>query len=155
MMQAETGKKASIKNKDSLEMTQGAALSILVIEDDAAFAELTRAMVHQYSGIHTDWAGDGDSALTLLLKNHYDYVIVDQMLPAHTGLQLIKKADELIEEFSTDDIKAGRLVAPTQVLLMSGAVVEIPDGYTLKNFVMQDVFHKSSLNNGLARNLAI
>jgi DNA-binding response OmpR family regulator len=38
-----------------------------------------------------DEAADGEEALTLFHKNHYDLVILDYMMPVYTGIEVIEK----------------------------------------------------------------
>ncbi len=126
---------------------------VLVIEDDADVAEITRYLVNQFSGGRTEWVQDSYAALDALCENRYDYVIVDQNLPGLKGLELLSAMDNALDR---DPVLSDRIVMdrPISVIFMSGAKVEVPAGFKLKHFVIQDFVAKSSLSRGLARNLA-
>jgi CheY-like chemotaxis protein len=63
---------------------------ILLVEDEAiarcAFAQALRSEGHEVME-----AADGNEALTLLEKSHFDLVITDMVMPKPNGLTLITK----------------------------------------------------------------
>lgn len=66
------------------------ALSILIIEDNAALA----ANVYDYleaCGHDPDAAPDGESALGLLAANHYDAIVLDWMMPRMDGITMLAR----------------------------------------------------------------
>jgi DNA-binding response OmpR family regulator len=66
------------------------ALSILIIEDNAALA----ANVYDYleaCGHQPDAAPDGESALGLLASHHYDAIVLDWMMPRMDGITMLEK----------------------------------------------------------------
>lgn len=66
------------------------ALSILIIEDNAALA----ANFYDYleaCGHHPDAAPDGESALGLLATNRYDAIVLDWMMPRMDGITMLER----------------------------------------------------------------
>lgn len=128
---------------------------ILVIEDDADVAAVTRLLLNQFSGGQYDWVADSYAAMDALCVKHYDYVIVDQNIPGLKGLDVLRVVDRAIDQDPTlsDDT---RFLKVMPVLFMSGCNIKIPSSFKLKHFVIQDVIAKRSLSLSLslARNLA-
>ncbi|WP_043931422.1 response regulator transcription factor [Bacillus sp. EB01] len=63
---------------------------ILLAEDE----EILRMLVVdtlEDSGFLIDEAADGQEALDLIVKNSYDLIILDYMMPVYTGLEVIGK----------------------------------------------------------------
>lgn len=63
-------------------------LNILVVEDDADFAETLEDMLH-YSGIHTSTAKDGAEAQNITHQKKFDLVISDINMPNCNGMELL------------------------------------------------------------------
>lgn len=63
-------------------------MKILLADDEK---ELTRALnaIFVHSGYKTDIANDGAAALELCLKNEYDVIILDIMMPKMNGLDVL------------------------------------------------------------------
>lgn len=64
--------------------------SILVVDDEIAIQELLKYNLEQ-EGYKVACAGDGEEALELLIKNRYDLVILDLMLPGISGFEVCRK----------------------------------------------------------------
>lgn len=64
-----------------------AMLSILIVEDDPAVAEMLADMLAE-EGYGTQTAGDGDLALFALSKQPFDLIITDLMMPRRDGRAL-------------------------------------------------------------------
>lgn len=63
---------------------------VLVVEDEPAIAELV-AVNLRHNGFQPIWAADGDAAQRELDAVLPDVILLDWMLPGHSGLQLAKK----------------------------------------------------------------
>jgi DNA-binding response OmpR family regulator len=60
---------------------------ILVVEDDHALARVLRDNL-TFAGFDTEWAADGDTAVRLARANPPDLILLDVMLPDHSGFEL-------------------------------------------------------------------
>jgi two-component system OmpR family response regulator len=70
-------------------------MRVLVVEDDPAIGAFVVRGLRE-AGYTVDHAADGETGLTLALREPYDAAVVDLMLPARDGLSLIeamRKAD--------------------------------------------------------------
>jgi DNA-binding response OmpR family regulator len=63
---------------------------IVIIEDDQSIAELERDFL-EIENFHVDIFSDGDSGLQAVMKNQYDLILLDLMLPSMNGFELCKK----------------------------------------------------------------
>lgn len=63
---------------------------ILVVDDEPAIVTLLQYNLEK-EHFDVTTAGDGDSALTLALQEHYDFIILDLMLPGLDGLEVTKR----------------------------------------------------------------
>ncbi|MRG85097.1 response regulator transcription factor [Salinibacillus xinjiangensis] len=63
---------------------------IVIIEDDQSIAELERDFL-EIENFHVDIFSDGDSGLQAVMRNHYDLILLDLMLPSMNGFDLCKK----------------------------------------------------------------
>lgn len=70
--------------------TQGAAKKILIIEDEETLRDLYVQILTK-EGYAVDSAQDGDEGYKLLIKNSYDLVLLDIILPKMDGLQILEK----------------------------------------------------------------
>lgn len=64
--------------------------SILIIEDDCAIAELERDYL-ELNGFRCDIANRGTQGLEMALKNDYDLMIIDVMLPGMDGFGILSE----------------------------------------------------------------
>jgi len=88
---------------------------ILIVEDDALISELYSSQL-ALCGYVVDTALDGRTGEALLQDNDYDLLLLDIMLPAQNGLNILK------------DIKQDRRLADLPVILLSnldqGSVID-------------------------------
>jgi CheY-like chemotaxis protein len=70
---------------------------VLVIEDDADFAELLKNALEFQPGIHVTVAADARAAGEHLTARHFDLVIADWSLPASSSINAIRKADRMLQ----------------------------------------------------------
>jgi DNA-binding response OmpR family regulator len=69
----------------------GAALNILLAEDDMRLGELIAHMLKKKAGYHVDWVRTGDDAYSYALAAHYDVCIMDWMMPDGDGVGSCRK----------------------------------------------------------------
>ena len=60
---------------------------ILVVDDDAALAEMLQIVLRQ-EGFETVWVAQGDAALDAFHKSRPDLVLLDLMLPGRDGVEI-------------------------------------------------------------------
>lgn len=88
--------------------------SILVVDDDAALAEMLQ-LVLQQEGFVTSWCGRGDTAVATFREVDPDLVLLDVMLPGKDGVEICRdlRADSdvpivmLTAKSDTTDVVAG------------------------------------------------
>ena len=66
---------------------------ILIVEDDEAIAGLEEDYLAA-EGYETETAHDGEEGLSLAVRNRYDLIMLDIMLPKVDGLEICKKIRE-------------------------------------------------------------
>ncbi len=66
---------------------------ILIVEDEISIAELERDYL-EISGFEVELCSDGAVVLDLALKNEYDLIILDVMLPGCDGFEICKQIRE-------------------------------------------------------------
>ena len=67
----------------------GQPYRILYMEDDAGLRSITRARLRR-EGYEITLAEDGAEGLELFDNGTYDIILVDQTMPKHTGLEVIR-----------------------------------------------------------------
>lgn len=67
---------------------------ILIVEDEISIAELEKDYL-ELSGFEVDIEGDGDKGLDKALKNDYDLILLDLMLPGTDGYEICKRVREV------------------------------------------------------------
>ncbi len=79
---------------------------ILIVEDNKNLG-LMEAVALKHEGFQVDFAEDGTVAKSLILKNHYDVLVLDVLLPGLTGFELAEIARQ-------------RKASPPRIILLSG-----------------------------------
>jgi DNA-binding response OmpR family regulator len=64
--------------------------SILIVEDDAGIARLIKLEL-EHEQYKTTWIADGGEALDNAIKNDYDLIILDVMLPTINGIEVLRR----------------------------------------------------------------
>ena len=72
------------------------ATKVLVVDDEKMIVKGIRFSLLQ-DGYEVDTAYDGDEALQKATENQYDIILLDVMLPKHSGLEVLQQ----IREFSS------------------------------------------------------
>jgi DNA-binding response OmpR family regulator len=116
-----------------------AGLSILVIDDELDIAELLAELLAQ-RGHRVATAVNGIAGRTLLMRNDYDLVITDYMMPIVDGVQLV------------EGMRADRRLARVPVIMIS-AQRDLPRGVAeqLVQATLQKPFSPQALFTTIAR----
>jgi DNA-binding response OmpR family regulator len=116
-----------------------AGLSILVIDDELDIAELLAELLAQ-RGHRVATAINGIVGRTLLMRNDYDLVITDYMMPIVDGIQLV------------EGMRAERRLAHVPVIMIS-AQRDLPPDVTerLVQATLQKPFSPQALFTTIAR----
>ena len=67
----------------------GARSRVLVVDDDAALAEML-SIVLRNEGYEPIWCAYGDKALAIFRESHPDLVLLDLMLPGRDGVDVCR-----------------------------------------------------------------
>src|SRR6516165_7405689 len=65
------------------------AMKLLLVEDDADAGDYLLSSLDE-AGHAVDWAKDGEAGLQLASQNSYDVVVLDRLLPALDGLDIVR-----------------------------------------------------------------
>lgn len=71
------------------EQTRPARSRVLVVDDDAALAEMLQIVLRQ-EGFDTSWCGSGSSAMDAFRESRPDLVLLDLMLPGRSGIDVCR-----------------------------------------------------------------
>ncbi len=74
-------------------MSEEPLISLLLVEDDQRLASLTREYLEKH-GVVVTLAKDGERGLESAMKNRYDLVLLDLMLPGLNGIEVCQKLRE-------------------------------------------------------------
>jgi DNA-binding response OmpR family regulator len=68
----------------------GDAVRVLYVEDDEKLAALTRRYLENH-GLSVTWVGDGEEALAIAARHHFDVALLDVMLPRLDGIAVCRE----------------------------------------------------------------
>ena len=68
-------------------------MKILIVEDETKLAQILQQGLKE-NGYIADWVGDGATGLEMALSGSYDAVILDVMLPAMDGFEVLSRIRE-------------------------------------------------------------
>lgn len=66
------------------------SMRILLVEDEIELATTLQGILQQ-EGYHVEISHDGEQGLNLALKQNYDLLILDWMLPHKSGLEICQQ----------------------------------------------------------------
>ena len=78
---------------------------ILIVEDEESIADLERDYL-ELSGFQVEVANDGETGLNKAMKEEFDLIILDLMLPGVDGFEICR---EVRSQKNTPDRKSTRL----------------------------------------------
>lgn len=75
-------------------------MKILVVDDHESMRKIEKQILHDLGYKNVDMADDGSTALPMLQKGNYDFVISDWNMPEMEGIELLKaiRADDRISK---------------------------------------------------------
>lgn len=88
---------------------------ILIIEDEVSIAELEKDYL-ELSGFEVDMEHSGDTGLDKALKNDFDLIILDLMLPGIDGFEICRRIRE------QKNIPVLMVSAKKKILIKSGGL---------------------------------
>jgi len=108
-------------------------MHILIVEDEQRLARLIARVLGEERHV-VDIANDGDTGMDLALRGTYDLLILDLMLPGHSGLDICKQ------------VRAHKLQPAILMLTARGAIEDRvaglrigADDYLVKPFAMEEL----------------
>jgi DNA-binding response OmpR family regulator len=101
---------------------------LLVVEDDAINRDLLQRRLSR-SGYSVEVAESGQTALDMIAKAEYDLVLLDQMMPGMSGLELLKL---LRSTYSTNDLPVIMVTAVDQKRTIVEALDQGANDYVAK-----------------------
>jgi DNA-binding response OmpR family regulator len=108
-------------------------MHILIVEDEQRLARLVARVLGEERHV-VDIANDGDTGMDLALRGTYDLLILDLMLPGHSGLDICKQ------------VRAHKLQPAILMLTARGAIEDRvaglrigADDYLVKPFAMEEL----------------
>jgi CheY-like chemotaxis protein len=94
-------------------------IKILLVEDNQLNQELTKAILEEY-GFETDIAHNGSIAIDMVLKNRYDLILMDILMPEMDGYEATRR------------IRANGSIKQIPIIAMSAHAIS-----GIKNLVME------------------
>ncbi|GAA0206348.1 response regulator transcription factor [Kangiella japonica] len=110
------------------------AYSVLLVEDHAELAATTGEFL-ELCGYIVDYANDGQTGLNLALKNSYDALILDVMLPSMSGYDICRK----VRQEAKSDIPILMLTARDQLQDKLEGFDTGADDYLIKPFDFEEL----------------
>lgn len=107
---------------------------ILIVDDDPSYAGMVRSWIKD--SYKTDIVTSGMNAITYLLKNRVDIILLDYEMPVVDGPQVLQM---LRQEEATKDIPVVFLTGVSTKEGVSRVMELKPDGYILKSTTREDL----------------
>lgn len=111
----------------------GYKMKVLLIEDSEALRRGLRVGL-DHLGYTIDETGDGSEGLTMALTNHYDFIVLDLMLPNVDGISLLKSIRKLGNQAKVIILSAKSQTEDRVAGLLAGA-----DDYLTKPFSFDEL----------------
>lgn len=119
--------------RPTLHHADGSAVRVLVVDDEAALAELL-SMALRYEGWQVRTAGDGRSAVRVGREFDPDVVVLDVMLPDMDGLEVLRRLRAQVPTIPVLFLTARDAVEDRVAGLTAGG-----DDYVTKPFSLEEV----------------
>ncbi len=124
---------------------------ILLVEDDPMVAKFHEHYISQVKGFElTDKVRNGEDALDLICKKHYDLILLDIFMPNMDGLELLRKIREQNLDVDVIVVSAARDNERIQLALREGAIDYVikPFEFERFNMALKNFLHRRSLLEG-------
>lgn len=117
-------------------------MKILVVDDFSTMRRIVRNLLRDLGFTNIEEADDGNTALPMLRKGNFDFLVTDWNMPGMSGMELLKevRADENLKSLPilmvTAEAKRDQIVAAAQAGV---------NGYVVKPFtaaVLKDKIEK-------------
>ena len=118
----------------------------LLIDDMSSMRGVTKMFLMDAGYTNVEEAADGESALQMLKRHHYEFIICDWDMPKMTGLELLK---EVRQDEKLKHLPFLMLTATNQIEKVKTAIEEGVSDYIAKPFQPQVLVDK--INSCLAK----
>ena len=114
-------------------------MKILIVDDFSTMRRIIKNLLRDLGYTNTHEADDGSSALPLLKKSDFDFLVTDWNMPGMTGIDLLKavRADEKLQSLPvlmvTAETKRDQIIEAAQAGV---------NGYVVKPFTAQGLKEK-------------
>ena len=103
--------------------------NILIIDDDPSIPKLLQKFIDLYDFTLYS-ANNGKSGLELILKNKYDVILLDFMMPEYSGMELLS------------DLEKKRDISKMNIFLFSAADIKQQTLNDLKSMGVKEIMRK-------------
>lgn len=79
-------------------------MKILLCEDDHNIATIARLSLENIGKHQLTWAADGESAYNIIIKNEHDAVLLDDMMPKMSGVDVCAKIAQLMQQNANQQV---------------------------------------------------
>lgn len=113
--------------------------SVLVIDDDVSFGELTRRRLERMN-LKVDFYPRGEGAMAHIVEGEFDLVIVDVNMPGISGLQLVdmlRTSNRQTQVLLYSSLASGELRAAAERHGVSAYLPKSASGKDLEAFVCE------------------
>jgi len=114
-------------------------IKFLLIDDMSSMRGVTKMFLMDAGYTNVEEADDGDSALAMLKRNHYDFIICDWDMPKMTGLELLK---EVRQDDKLKNLPFLMLTATNKIEKVKAAIDAGVSDYIAKPFQPQVLVDK-------------
>lgn len=104
-------------------------MNIIVIEDEMTFAKVIKLRL-ETQGYHVEIAGDAYQGTQSIIKNQYDLIILDLMMPAGGGFSALERVRKIPAKHNIP------------VIVITGKHLDDQDKLLAENFDVRAIFQK-------------
>jgi len=124
----------AIQNNETIKELDLTKMKVMVVDDESMICETLKVFFHSM-GINTiKTAGSGETALSEIKNERYDYIFMDIMMPGINGIETLKKIKE-INQYTNVVIMTGYPSMDTVITAMRNGASD----FLIKPFRLQDV----------------
>ena len=116
--------------------------NILIIDDDPSIPKLLQKFIDLYDFTLYS-ANNGKSGLELILKNKYDVILLDLMMPEYSGMELLS------------DLEKKRDISKMNIFLFSAADIKQQTLDNLKSMGVKEIIRKPIKLHDLLKTIGV